>query len=50
MQKQGTAGSVVMIASITSHCILPGYRMAGYVSTEALRKGQSIKSDIELTL
>lgn len=32
MQKQGTPGSVVMIASITSHCNLPGYRMAGYVS------------------
>lgn len=30
MLKQGTPGSVVMIASITSHVNLPGYRMAGY--------------------
>ncbi len=30
MQKQGTPGSVVLIASITSHVNLPGYRMAGY--------------------
>lgn len=30
MKKQGTPGSVVMIASITSHVNLPGYRMAGY--------------------
>lgn len=30
MQKQKTHGSVVMIASITSHVNLPGYRMAGY--------------------
>jgi sorbose reductase len=30
MQKQKTPGSVVMIASITSHVNLPGYRMAGY--------------------
>lgn len=30
MQKQGTPGSVVFIASITAHCNLPGYRMAGY--------------------
>lgn len=30
MQKQGTSGSVVFIASITAHCNLPGYRMAGY--------------------
>lgn len=27
IQKQGTAGSIVMIASITSHVNLPGYRM-----------------------
>lgn len=30
MKKQGKGGSVVMIASITSHVNLPGYRMAGY--------------------
>ena len=30
MKKQGSPGSVVMIASITSHVNLPGYRMAGY--------------------
>lgn len=30
MQKQGTPGSVVLIASITAHVNLPGYRMAGY--------------------
>jgi NAD(P)-dependent dehydrogenase (short-subunit alcohol dehydrogenase family) len=30
MQKQGTPGSVVFIASITAHVNLPGYRMAGY--------------------
>ena len=30
MQKQGTPGSIVMTASITSHVNLPGYRMAGY--------------------
>lgn len=36
MQKQGSPGSVVMIASITSHVNLPGYRMAGYVSTIVL--------------
>lgn len=30
MQQQGTPGSVVMIASITSHVNLPGYRMTGY--------------------
>nr|POE47119.1 putative oxidoreductase yohf [Quercus suber] len=29
MQKQGTPGSVVFIASITAHVNLPGYRMAG---------------------
>ena len=30
MQQQRTPGSIVMIASITSHVNLPGYRMAGY--------------------
>lgn len=30
IQKQGTPGSVVFIASITAHVNLPGYRMAGY--------------------
>jgi NAD(P)-dependent dehydrogenase (short-subunit alcohol dehydrogenase family) len=30
IKKQGTPGSIVMIASITSHVNLPGYRMAGY--------------------
>ncbi|KAF7197648.1 3-oxoacyl-[acyl-carrier-protein] reductase FabG [Pseudocercospora fuligena] len=30
LQKQGTGGSIVFIASITAHVNLPGYRMAGY--------------------
>ncbi|EME45786.1 hypothetical protein DOTSEDRAFT_171394 [Dothistroma septosporum NZE10] len=30
IEKQGTPGSVVFIASITAHCNLPGFRMAGY--------------------
>lgn len=30
MQKQGTPGSVVFIASITAHVNLPGFRMGGY--------------------
>lgn len=30
MQLQRTSGSIVMIASITSHVNLPGYRMDGY--------------------
>ena len=34
MKKQGTPGSVVMIASITSHINLPAYRMAGYNMSE----------------
>jgi hypothetical protein len=31
IQKQGTPGSIVMIASITSHVNLPGYRMVSFV-------------------
>ncbi|QIW96071.1 hypothetical protein AMS68_001589 [Peltaster fructicola] len=30
MQKQKTPGSIVLIASITAHSNLPGFRMAGY--------------------
>ncbi|KAF2159679.1 hypothetical protein M409DRAFT_70860 [Zasmidium cellare ATCC 36951] len=30
LQHQKTPGSIVFIASITAHCNLPGYRMAGY--------------------
>lgn len=30
MKSTNTPGSVVFIASITSHVNLPGYRMAGY--------------------
>ena len=35
MKKQGTPGSVVMIASITSYVNLPAYRMAGYNMSES---------------
>jgi NAD(P)-dependent dehydrogenase (short-subunit alcohol dehydrogenase family) len=48
IEKQGKGGSIVLIASITSHTVLPHHRMSAYGATKGAVKTLSEALAIEL--
>jgi sorbose reductase len=48
MKKQGRGGSLVLIASITSHTVLPHHRMSAYSATKGAVKMLSESLAVEI--
>ncbi|KAF4548409.1 Enoyl-(Acyl carrier protein) reductase-like protein 42 [Elsinoe fawcettii] len=48
MKKQGRGGSIVLVASVTSHSVLPGYRMAAYNASKGgvLMMSKALASEV----
>ncbi|KAG9772618.1 NAD(P)-binding protein, partial [Aureobasidium melanogenum] len=48
MEKQGTGGSLVLIASVCAHCAIPGHRLSGYHASKGAVKMLSTALSVEL--
>jgi NAD(P)-dependent dehydrogenase (short-subunit alcohol dehydrogenase family) len=48
MEKQGTGGSLILIASVCAHCAIPGHRLSAYYASKGAVRMLSTALSVEL--